>query len=284
MDHLRTFVTVYRAGSVTHAARLLGISQATASTHVQALERSLGYALFHRDRDGVRPTGRGIELAREVAGHVDAIEDAALLSGPADSSTRAIRVGGAAEMLSVMVIPHLSELIDAVAAPMLLEFGLAEDLLDRLADRSLDIVVSAVAPRRRGISAVPIYDEEFLLVAAPSWLGADPETVPVIAYADNLPIVRRYWRSVFNRPPEGLRLVAVIPDLRGIRTLVLTGAGMSVLPAYLVADDLDAGSLITLDAPTVLPLNTVFLATRGREMESNAALGAIASHLRRLIH
>jgi DNA-binding transcriptional LysR family regulator len=283
LDHLRTFVTVYRSGSITRAARLLGISQGTASAHVHALEESLGYPLFHRDRDGVTPTGRAIELAREVAGHVDAIEDAALLSGPGATPPRAVRVGGAAEILSTMVVPHFSDLIDAVGVPVLLEFGLAEDLLDGLVNRSLDLVVSAVQPRRRGISAVPLYDEEFLLVAAPTWSDVDLGQVPVVAYADDLPIVRRYWRSVFDRPPEGLRLAAVIPDLRAIRTLLLDGVGMSVLPAYLVAADLDSGALVTLDTPEVAPLNTVYLATRGREVESSAAVGATAAQLRRLI-
>ncbi|KHK97760.1 LysR family transcriptional regulator [Microbacterium mangrovi] len=283
LDHLRTFVTVYRTGSITRAAGLLGISQGTASAHVHALEASLGYALFHRDRDGVTPTGRAVELAREVAGHVDAIEDAALLSGPGATPVRAVRVGGAAEIISTMVVPHFADLIEAVGAPVLLEFGLAEDLLDSLVNGSLDIVVSAVRPRRRGITAVALYDEEFVLVASPAWSEVDLDDVPVVGYADDLPIVRRYWRSVFDRPPEGLRLAAVIPDLRAIRTLLLAGLGMSVLPAYLVADDLDEGTLVALDTPEVAPLNTVYLATRGREAESSATVGATAAGLRRLI-
>lgn len=251
--------------------------------HVQALEESLGYALFHRDHDGVTPTGRGVELAREVAGHVDAIEDAALLSGPDAGPARAVRIGGPAELLSTMVVPHLRGLIDAAGAPVFLQFGLAEDLLDRLADRSLDIVASSVPPRRRGVASVPLYDEEFVLVATSRWTGVDLDTIPAVAYAENLPIIRRYWRSVFDRPPTGLRVAAVVPDLRGIRTLILAGAGMSVLPTYLVAADLATGALVALDTPDLAPLNTVFLATRGREATSNASVGAAATHLRTLI-
>ncbi|MGB4780007.1 LysR family transcriptional regulator [Microbacterium sp.] len=283
LDQLRTFVTVYRAGSVTRGAALLGVSQGTASAHVRALEASLGYALFHRDRDGVSPTVKGIELAREVAGHLDAIEDATLAPGAGGAPARAVIVGGATEMLSTMVIPHLAQLIDAAGSPVRLRFGLAEDLLDALVDRSVDVVVSAVPPRRRGVAAAPIYDEEFVLVAAPTWFGTGLEDVPIVAYAEDLPIVRRYWRSVFGRAPDGMRLVAVVPDLRGIRTVVLAGLGMSVLPTYLIADDLAAGALVALDTPQVAPLNTIFLATRGREAQRNPALGAVAAELRRLI-
>ena len=77
----------------------------------------------------------------------------------------------------------------------------------------------------------PCYDEEFALVAAPRWSSGttvtSPEalrTVPLIAYAEEAPIVRRYWRTVF-----GTRLTrtadVVVPDLRGV--LATTRAGDS---------------------------------------------------------
>lgn len=275
-------MTVFRAGSLTRAAHLLGVSQGTVSAHVRGLETSLGFAVFDRGRAGVSPTARGIALAREVADHVDALEDAAILSGRA-AAPRMVYVGGAAEILSTMLVPHLQQMIDAVGAPIRLVFGLADDLLDGLAAGDVDVVVSAVPPRRRGIAAVPFYDEEFVLVAAPSWRGAELESIPVIAYGEDLPIIRRYWRSVFGKAPTGLRLAAVIPDLRGIREVVLDGLGLSVLPAYLVADDLAAGTLTAMASPDVAPLNTLYLATRGREGESNAAISAVVAQLRQHI-
>ena len=276
-------MTVFRSGSVTKAADLLGISQSAASAHLQALEASLGYAVFDRGRGGVTPTAKGAELAREVAPHVDALEDAALLSQGGEAGPRAIHIGGAAEILSIKVVPHVDEVIASANVPVRFVFGLADDLLDQLADRTLDLVVSAVPPRRKGIAAAPIYDEEFVLVAAPAWSETEVDPVPVVAYAENLPIIRRYWRSVFDRVPDQLRTVAVIPDLRGIRAALIAGVGMSVLPSYLVADDLASGALVALDTPEVAPLNTLFLASRARELSSNAALGAVAATLRRLI-
>jgi DNA-binding transcriptional LysR family regulator len=283
LEHVRTFVTVFRTGSLTRAAGLLGVSQATVSAHVQALEAAVGFALFDRGRSGVSPTAKAIELAREVSPHVDALEDAAILAGRTLGGSRTVHIGGAAEILSIMVVPQLHQLIEAVQAPVRLVFGLADDLLDDLVAGAVDVVVSAVPPRRRGVAAVPFYDEEFVLVAAPEWQAAERESIPVVAYAEDLPIIRRYWRSVFEKPPTALHLAAVIPDLRGIREVVLSGIGMSVLPSYLVADDLAAGRLVTLANPEVAPLNTLYLATRGREAESDAVIGGAAAQLRRLI-
>lgn len=283
LDHLRTFVTVLRAGSQTRAASLLSITQPTVSAHIAALEDALGFAVFVRTPAGVEPTPKGAELAREVAAHVDALEDVSLLAGLAPEATRAVHVGGPAEIISVMVLPRIRELADPVGVPLRFRFALADELLAGLEARSLDIVVSAVRPQGRGLSFVPAYDEEFALVAAPSWSGTALGDIPVIAYAENLPIVRRYWRSVFERRPDMLRIAAVIPDLRGIRSAVIAGLGMSVLPRYLVQEDLDAGSLLLLDQPEVAPLNTGYLVTRGREAERDAHLGAALAQLRRLL-
>jgi len=283
LDHLRTFVTVFRSGSQTRAAELLGISQPTVSAHIAALEGALGFAVFVRTPAGVEPTPKGAELAREVSAHLDALEDASLLAGLAGEAPRAVHIGGPAEILSVKVLPRIREVADAVGVPLRFRFGLADELLDDLAARSLDLVVSSVRPSGRGLSFVPAYDEEFALVAAPAWLGTPPDEIPVVAYAEHLPIVRRYWRSVFGRRPSDLRIAAVIPDLRGIRSAVLAGLGMSVLPRYLVDADREKGTLVLLEDPQVPPLNTGYLVTRGREAERDPHLGAALAQLRRLL-
>ena len=294
LDHLRTFVTVYRAGSLTEAASLLGVSQPTVSAHIQSLEAAFGVTLFVRSRTGVEATSKGSELARELAGHIDALDDVAALSMVAGAEPRAIHIGGPSDLLGAMVTPRLRELVDAVGAPLWFTYGLADTLLEQLRTGSLDLVVSAIRPRVNGIAATPLYDEEFVLIAAPGWAEAAPREgersvsdwsqIPVVAYAGNLPIVRRYWRSVFERRPDELRLASVVPDLRGIRSALLAGAGMSVLPHYLVADDLASGALVLLHAPDMAPLNTVYLATRTGEIPRTPRLRTLIDELGRIIH
>jgi len=140
-----------------------------------------------------------------------------------------------------------------------------------------------VQPHSPGIHAQPLYDEVFALVAAPRWAGTPLDEIPAVVYAEDLPIVRRYWRSVFGTRPTTLTVGAVIPDLRGIVDAVTSGAGMSVLPDYLIADGLRSGALISLDSPEVATLNTVYLATRSGELERDARLATLAAGIRELI-
>lgn len=72
----QTFVSAAKAGSFTAAAENLGLSQATVSRHVQALEEHLGVALFVRHARGLALTERGAELLGTAQGlgvQVDAL-------------------------------------------------------------------------------------------------------------------------------------------------------------------------------------------------------------------
>ena len=290
LEHLRTFLAVYRAGSLTEAARLLGISQPTASTHVHSLEQNLGLRLFERAASGVKPTPKADGLARDVGPHIDALDDLAYIA-TLPGANEAIDLGGPAEFLTAKLLPHTPELTAAIGARLRIRFGLVDGLLEDLRTGDLDLVVSSVRPRVQGVTGMPLYDEEFVLVAAPSWRsrlpGAAPDDVelaaiPVVAYAENLPIIRRYWLSVFERRPDDLRTICIVPDLRGVRSAVVAGAGMSVLPRYLADDDLASGALVALHTPEVAPLNTVYLATRTGDLDRNHGLRALASAIQRL--
>lgn len=79
---LKAFVTVVRTGTVTAAGRQLNLTQPTTSRLLATLEKSIGFALFHRDRGRLIPTADAMllfeeaELALGSIGHVrDLIED-----------------------------------------------------------------------------------------------------------------------------------------------------------------------------------------------------------------
>jgi DNA-binding transcriptional LysR family regulator len=254
-DLLRTFLTVYRAGSVTRAAGLLGLSQPTVTAQVKALEAELGRSLFDRQARGMRPTAAAGELAARVGGPLDALDDA-VTGDLVEPSGRAVHLGGPAEFVSERSVPALAPLVSG-GLRLRVTFGMPDDLVASLAAGDLDLMVSTVRVRRRGLRAEPLCDEEFVLVGT----GDADATAPLVAYAEDLPILRRYWRVVF-----GTRLTrspsVVVPDLRGVLAAVLAGAGVSVLPRYLCEEHLAAGRLRVLGSPEEPPINTLFLVWR----------------------
>ncbi|EOD69878.1 LysR family transcriptional regulator [Amycolatopsis vancoresmycina DSM 44592] len=223
------------------------------TAQVRALEEQLGQQLFVRRARGVTPTSAADELAARVAPHIDAL--ASVVVGEASP----VHLAGPAELTTVRVLPALAGLV-ARGLELRVTFGLADDLLAGLAQRRFDLVVSTIRPRGRGFTATPLTDEEFVLVG-PSGFTGDPRTAPLVAYAEDLPIIRRYWRTVLGtRPPAGPAVV--VPDLRGVLTCVLAGCGVSVLPRYLCAAELASGELVALLEPAEPPINTLFVVSR----------------------
>ncbi|MFF3455757.1 LysR substrate-binding domain-containing protein [Streptomyces sp. NPDC002730] len=124
--------------------------------------------------------------------------------------------------------------------------GLTEPLLEKLRAGRHHLVVATQRPCGRTAHAELLADEEFVLIAAPACaerlkgqdLRTALESFPLITYAEDLPIVRRYWPHVFDRRLHAQAAITV-PDLRRVFTAVTAvtavtaGAGWSVLPSYL---------------------------------------------------
>lgn len=271
LDLLRSFLAVHRAGSVTAAADVLGLAQPTVTAQLKTLEAALGRQLFERRPRGVTATPAGDELARRIAPPLDALDELVSAEGRA-AYPATVHLGGPAELVCERVLPALAELV-ADGLQLRVTTGLPDDLLDGVVAGRLDVAVSSIRPRRRGLLVDPFYDEEFALITAPRWADVvrEPITpdalrgVPLVAYGEDAPILRRYWRTVFGtrltRTPD-----LVIADLRGVLAAVRAGAGISVLPTYLCAELLAGGELIALGDPEVPPLNTLYLARRPQVM------------------
>ncbi|WP_091227472.1 LysR family transcriptional regulator [Microbacterium sp. 3J1] len=281
----RTFLAAHRSGSVSAAARTLGLAQSSVTAQLQALERRVGEPLFERHARGIRPTAHADELASRLAAPLDALAEA--MGSPRAAEHPVIRLGGAAEFLAHVAVPALAPAV-AEGLRLTVTPGLADDLLDRLRAGSLDLVISAVRPRGRTLPAQGLVDEEFALVAAPS-VGIAPSphlrpdalaSAPLLAYARDVPILRRYWRHAF-----GIRLERdpslTVPDLRALAAAAVAGAGVTVLPTYLIAEELDDGRLVDLRPSDDPPINTLYLVRRPGPLTDGVA--AVEAALREAV-
>lgn len=266
IDLLRSFTVVYRTRSVTGGARLLGLSQPAMSARLQALEALIGRPLFDRAGRSIVATPAADDLARAIGPYIDGLE--AVMAGLRlgdEQAAGTISIGGPPEFLTAFVLPALAQLAGP-AERMRIVLDRAAPLLDQVADGALDFAVATVRTAHPGIAYQKLYREQFLLVGAPQWSAVFTsggiealEAAPMLTYAEDLPIVRRYWRDVFAREAE-MRPALVVPDLRALVAAAEAGAGISVLPQYLCAEGLTSGRLARLHDPVVPPGNDIHLA------------------------
>ena len=74
------------------------------------------------------------------------------------------------------------------------------------------------------------------------------EGVPLLAYDEHLPLLRRYWRTVFGSLPQSSAAL-IVPDMRALELATIAGCGVTVLPRCLVKASLRSGALQLLLEP-----------------------------------
>lgn len=158
-----SFREVMRQGSLSAAARTLGLTQPTLGRHVAALEAGLGTALFTRSPQGLAPTAAALELLPRVEEMHAAAEAAArAVSGGPSGETGVVRIT-ASEIIGGVVLPPILAAFRARHPGVVIELVLTnrnEDLLRRDADIAVRMVrpaQSALVARRIGVVGIGLY-------------------------------------------------------------------------------------------------------------------------------
>lgn len=162
-DEWRIFRAVLKEGSLSGAARRLGLAQPTLGRRIEALEQSLGVALFTRSARGLTPTEAALRLAphvEEMAAATSAI--ARVASGEAAPDQGDVRVT-ASEVIGCEVLPPLIARFRAAHPQVAVELALTNRTED-LSRRDADIAVrmtrptqNALVARRIGVSRIGLY-------------------------------------------------------------------------------------------------------------------------------
>ena len=141
----RSFLGVLKEGSLSGAARQLGITQPTVGRHIAALETALGVVLFTRSPTGLLPTG----VAHTMRAHAETMERTAAAlersaSSQGDEVRGVVRVS-ASEVVGVEVLPPIITRLRQQHPQLKVELVLTNRLSDLL-QLEADIAVRMVRP------------------------------------------------------------------------------------------------------------------------------------------
>jgi DNA-binding transcriptional LysR family regulator len=267
----RSFIAVYRSGTVTAAANARALTQPAISQHIATLEAVMQQPLFQRTTRKMIPTEAGQQLYSRLAPAMDGLEDLSQhLKLPLATTFPALRIGVLQEYFGAAALERLS------TAPLrlLVELGSTGALIEALTQGRLDLVIASQHLGNKELDYVKIDSEEFVLVAPmqqemPRKLGKQPSReledflleLDWISYSAELPIIRRFWHLAFRRrPPIEPRMIA--PNLLLMRKAVELGMGVSVLPRYLCEDALKKKRLKILWQAATPVLNDLWAVTR----------------------
>lgn len=183
-NQARAFLVTAEEGSLSAAARALGLTQPTLGRQVAALEESLGVTLFERVGRSLSLTEAGLDLL----GHVKAMGEAAgqisLAASGQSQTVEGTVVITASDLLSSYHLPlFLKELRD-VAPGISVEVVASNEIRD-LKRREADIAIRHVRPDQSDLIAKQVPGTTGHFYAAPSYLKRHgrPETVADLANA-----------------------------------------------------------------------------------------------------
>ncbi|WP_240502138.1 LysR family transcriptional regulator [Sphingomonas panacis] len=203
----RTFDAVLREGSLTSAARALGLTQPTAGRHIAELEARLSTgALFTRSARGLQPT----ETARALAPHAAAMAAAAAAllrtaSAPADAAAGVVRIS-ASEVIGAEVLPPILATLHAAHPALTFELLLTNASSDLLR-RDADLAIRMTQPKQQALLAKSVGSVRLGFYARSDYLA---RSAPIGTAAD----LARHAVIGFDRDVTSLRSInAVWPDL-----------------------------------------------------------------------
>jgi DNA-binding transcriptional LysR family regulator len=150
-DLYRSYLAVLREGSLSGAARTLGLTQPTVGRHIDALEQALGLSLFTRSQSGFIATDAGYALE----GHAEALASAssALLRAAsglgrgADAQIQGTVRVTASEVISVEVLPAMLVRLRESHPGITIELTVS-NRIENLLRRDADIAVRMQRPEQ----------------------------------------------------------------------------------------------------------------------------------------
>jgi DNA-binding transcriptional LysR family regulator len=238
----RSFLAVLDEGSLSGAARALGVAQPTVGRHVAALEKALGIALFTRSQVGLMATEAALSLrsyAESMHSTAAALERAAASQGTGVRGT--VRIT-ASDVIGVEVLPPVIARLRDQHPDLSVELVLTDRVQDLLR-READIAVRMLRPRQELLVARRIGRLELGLYAHQSYVARHGTPGNVAALAKHALIgfdqMTAFLRSAgkalgaWRREAFAMRTDSNLAQL----ALIRSGAGIGVCQAAIACRD-----------------------------------------------
>lgn len=252
---LEVFNKVAALGSLSAAGRAMGMSQTMVTKHIAALEQHLGVKLFHRTtrRLSITESGRNyLEASIRILAELEAADSA--VAADHFEPRGVLRVNAPVSFGTHQIAPLLSE-FSRRFPQVTVELGLNDRLVD-LADEGWDLALRIGSLGDSSLIARRIAPCRTVVCASPSYLQAHgkPQKHADLSKHNCLGYTLSRLTGA-DRWMFGLRgdvAVQVSGNLRSnngdaLRAAAVAGQGLIYQPTFMVADDLRAGTLVTVD-------------------------------------
>ena len=233
-NHARAFLVTAEEGTLSAAARALGMTQPTLGRQVAALEEALGVTLFDRVGRSLRLTETGRHLREHMRRMADAAADMSLTAAGRSQRIEGLVRLSATDLMAADVLPGIVARLRETAPGIEIEIVVSNALSD-LRRREADIALRHTRPEEPELICRKVADERAYLYAATRWIErrGRPRTPEDLRHADFVTNERSDALLAFFKArglPVGPRnIVVVCANGVALREMVARGVGVSYM-------------------------------------------------------
>jgi DNA-binding transcriptional LysR family regulator len=291
---LAAFCAVVERKSFSQAAERLGVTQPAVSLQIRSLEQRLGRQLLDRSGRRVEPTEAGLRLYAS-AQRLLALEEHLLEELAADDEgaiTGTLELGastGPGGTVVPLLLCEFQELHPEVRVRLTVSD--TQTVVDRVAERTLELGVVGAGRRHRGVAFEPFFNDEVVL-AVPAEHRFANKTISLDDLNGEHLIVMQEGAGVRQVIEDELRNAEIrLRDLdvklelglqESVRSAVLGGHGIAFISRLAIESDLDAGTVATARVRGLDPVREIYLARATGRSETRAARAFVAFARERL--
>jgi DNA-binding transcriptional LysR family regulator len=279
---LAAFCAVVERKSFSQAAERLGVTQPAVSLQVRALEKRLATQLLDRSGRRVEPTEAGLRLYRGAQRLLSLEEQlVAEVGGESEGEvTGTLEIGASTGPGGIVLAQLLCEFqAENPELHVALSVFDTQTVVDRVADRSLEVGVVGAGRRHRGVVFEPFFRDQVILACPPGHAFAG-RSVSVDDLATETLIVMQEGAGVRQLIEDELRGGGTrLRDLdvrlelglqESVTTAVRAGYGVTFISRSAVEPDLAAGTLVEARVKGLDLEREIFLARAAGRAETRA--------------
>ncbi|MBW9065995.1 LysR family transcriptional regulator [Rhizobium herbae] len=248
IDDVAVFAVAAGAGSLSEAARRLGLTPMIATRRLASLERSLGVRLMHRTTRSLSLTPEGESFLPYAQALVETEQQArALLRGEEEGAAGLLRVSAPVAFSLKVIAPLIPSLLET-NPDLRLSLDMSDSMPD-LVSSGTDLAIRIARLKDSSLIARKLADNPRSLVASPTYLEkhGTPRSAGELAHHNCLPLYGvTHWTFLTAGVESSLRLQSRFSStsIEGCHAACLAGAGIALLSDWNVADDLSSGRLM----------------------------------------
>ena len=285
---VEVFRAIAQSGSLSAAARRLGLTPMTVSRRLASLEGELGVRLFHRTTRSVSLTAEGETFLPFATTLLEASEGARIsLKSYAGTAGGVLKVTAPTVFGQSVIMPLIPALL-AEHPALRVDLTLSDSIVD-IVGLGIDVAIRIATLRDSGLIARPLAPNRRVLCASPNYLERHGVPTTMDALLNHRRIALHgmpYWPFMRGGEPVAMRAEGVFSanSVEAVRTASRQGLGVAMLTYWDVRDDLDTGALHLVELEDVTPEELFITAILPTRQHVPHRVRVFLQHLEAVLH